>query len=91
MSTPVRGLVPLAQRHLLGIRPVGPGYRSIVLAPAALVAMDIEATVPTPFGPISASKSRRGGWTFRVPKEIEICNNVKSDGVSVLRHGSGCG
>ncbi|MEI7436571.1 MAG: hypothetical protein WCL16_07170 [bacterium] len=85
------GLVPLAQRHLLGIRPVGPGYRSIVLAPAALVAMDIEATVPTPFGPISASKSRRGGWTFRVPKEIEICNNVKSDGVSVLRHGSGCG
>lgn len=69
------GLVPLAQRHLLGIRPLEPGYRAVELAPLVDAAMDVEATVPTSFGPIRALKSRRGRWTFKVPVEIEIRNS----------------
>jgi hypothetical protein len=68
------GLVPLVQRALLGIRPVEPGFSVVELAPSGAAGLAVDATVPTPFGPIRARREKRGPWTVRAPVEIEIRN-----------------
>lgn len=51
------GLVPIATRHLLGITPTSPGYRTVSLKPHCPLPLAFQATVPTPAGPIKVERN----------------------------------
>jgi hypothetical protein len=65
------GLVPLAQRWLLGIEPLAPGFAEVALHPAAPMPWAFEATVPTPHGPLRVSSDGRGApLRYAVPDGV---------------------
>ena len=77
------GAVPLALRYLLGIRPAGPGFGSISIAPALEIPWAFEATVPTPHGIISVERSEESGPVrYALPGSIELEGEVP-DGVTI--------
>ena len=66
-------VVPLTTELLLGITPTQPGFTEIALNPAADLPWSYQATVPTPFGPISVEKESPMATTrYCVPKEIKL-------------------
>jgi hypothetical protein len=67
------GLVPIAARNLLGIRPTSPGYKSVTLQPLGQLPWTFQATVPTPEGPIVVRRDDpRGPVRYSLPKAIRV-------------------
>ena len=67
------GLVPIAARHLLGITPTRPGYRSITLQPLLELPWSYRAVVPTPEGAITVERDDpKGPVRYSVPSAIKI-------------------
>ena len=67
------GLATMTTRYLLGVRPVEPGMRKVVLDPSATTRATFEASVPTPMGMIRVWKSTPGGKVeYRLPKGVEV-------------------
>ncbi|MFV0400753.1 MAG: alpha-L-rhamnosidase C-terminal domain-containing protein [Oscillospiraceae bacterium] len=61
----------------LGIRPEGPGYRTVLVAPAEFALGDMEATLHTARGPVKASRKRRGDmirfdYAFPGPTPVHV-------------------
>ncbi len=66
------GAVPLAQRYLLGVEAVEPGFARVSLRPTACPTWRFTATVPTPHGPIMAQRdTARGPVRYRLPDGVE--------------------
>ncbi len=55
------GMVGLTARHLLGVEPLEPGYRSVRIRAVADLPWTFEAAIPTPHGTIRAIKERAHG------------------------------
>ena len=73
------GLIPLTQRHLMGLHPTAPGWARLTLEASARLPMDYEASVATPFGPIHVSFDTASDTTrFRVPGGIELSGGPAS-------------
>ena len=65
-------MVPITARHLLGVRPVAPGYAQVVFDPLPLWPGTYEATIPTPHGPIRVRQERRGAVEYELPRGVEV-------------------
>jgi len=69
------GIVPLLSKFVLGIRPVGVGYKKCRFDPRCERFEWVEGRVPTPCGFIEARVERRGDSLkkkYKAPKGIEI-------------------
>jgi len=67
------GLVPLAQRHLMGLAPQEPGWEKLTIEAPADLPMAYQATIPTPHGVIKVSKEKASAPVrYQIPPEIEI-------------------
>lgn len=74
------GLIPLAQRHLMGLVPKAPGWAQLAIDTAAALPMGFDARVPTSHGPIRVSRATRTGTLhYRIPTDIEIVGMPKDD------------
>ncbi len=78
------GAVPIAQRYLLGIRPVEPGYARVALHPPTDLPWAFEATVPTPHGIIRVERPDKGApVAYILPPGVEV-EGPLPEGVEVL-------
>ncbi len=79
------GLVPLVQRHLLGIQALEPGFRAIRIAPTAPPwRMAFEAAVPTPHGVIRALRdSPEEPLRLHLPRGVALVGPTP-DGVHLV-------
>lgn len=67
------GLVDLVNTHLLGIRIEAPAFRRISFDPCLPNGLAVQATVPTPYGPMVIEKAAgQDRVEARFPKEIEV-------------------
>ncbi len=81
------GLVPLTQRHLMGLAPLAPGWAKLAIEPPVQCAMAFKATVPTCRGKVEILREQPGSpVVYRVPSGIDIVT-VPSAGVVVEREG----
>lgn len=53
-------------RHLLGVRPLTPGYKSILIEPKTGSLKWVSGIVPTPFGPVAVRQQTEGGYRLVV-------------------------
>jgi len=67
------GLVPLSQRHLMGLSPAAPGWSELAIEPPATAGMAFEASIPTSHGIVEVSRAEPGGPVrYRVPSGINV-------------------
>ncbi|MFD2333508.1 alpha-L-rhamnosidase C-terminal domain-containing protein [Cohnella sp. GCM10020058] len=89
-STPVQWM----SRHLLGIRPLAPGYSKIAFQPHAVPGMNrCQGTVSTPLGPIHVGWEKQADGTLAstidAPEGIEIVDSTGSDRLQPVTRGDG--
>ena len=75
------GLVPLMQRHMMGLSPLAPGWDRLAIEPPAELPFEYEASVPTPHGIVKVAQEAGGRPRFRLPHGIELA--VKPSDVKV--------
>ena len=81
------GLVPLAQRHLLGLAPVAPGWASLALAEPPRLPMAFQATVPTPQGTVSVSRDDSAGpLRYVLPPGMELAGEIPAESIVEKRN-----
>lgn len=79
------GLIPLTQRHLLGLAPQEPGYGALALEPTLAYPLAFTATIPTPHGPIQVTRDdRKAPFRYKIPKAIKITKSPK-EGILIER------
>ncbi|HUT56579.1 MAG TPA: hypothetical protein VNA25_01760 [Phycisphaerae bacterium] len=79
------GLVPLTQRHLMGLSPVAPGWSRLSLEGPAAIPLAFRATVPTPYGPVVVTRDERQETVhYGIPAGIDL-TTVPPSGVVVER------
>lgn len=67
------GLVPIAQRHLMGLAPQAPGWSQLAIEAPAALPMAFDATVSTHHGPLRVTRDDQAGPVrYRVPAGIEV-------------------
>lgn len=67
------GLIPLAQRWLMGLSPRAPGWAELAVEAPAGLPLAFEATVPTLHGPVRVSRAERGAPVqYRIPAGIRV-------------------
>ena len=70
------GPTPWLQRHVLGVRPLEPGFRTVEVKPELGYLSFAEGTVPTPAGPlyVKARKDSNGKTIVEVkaPKGVKV-------------------
>nr|WP_286672398.1 alpha-L-rhamnosidase C-terminal domain-containing protein [Cohnella hashimotonis] len=71
-------------RHLLGIRPLAPGYSKIAFQPHAVPGMNrCQGTVSTPMGPVHVRWEKQADGTLAstidAPEGIEIVDGTGND------------
>lgn len=69
------GPTPWLSRHVLGVRPVKPGFEEVVVEPHLGRLGSVEGTVPTPRGLIRVKHTRNADGSIKT--EIEAPENVK--------------
>lgn len=69
------GSTPWLSRHVLGVRPVKPGFEEVVVEPHLGRLGSVEGTVPTPRGLIRVKHTRNADGSIKT--EIEAPENVK--------------
>lgn len=73
------GIVPIVNRHLVGVDPLAPGCQVVRLQPSPTVPCSFKAEVPTPYGPIRATRHEHASVVqYRVPREITLVGDNES-------------
>jgi len=81
------GLVPLTQRHLMGLAPLAPGWAKLAIEPPVQLDMAFKATVPTCRGKVEIWREQPGSpVVYRLPSGIDVVA-APSAGVVVEREG----
>ncbi len=65
------GPTAFLSEHILGVRPLAPGFRRVEIAPQFAGLREISGSVPTPYGPIRIAGTPED-WHWEAPKEIEV-------------------
>ena len=65
------GPAAFLSEHLLGIRPLAPGFRRIEIAPQFCGLEELSGSVPTPYGPVRI-EGTPDDWRWEVPDGIEV-------------------
>ena len=84
----------IISRFVLGVRPLEPGFRKVLIHPQPGPLTEVAGSVPTPHGPISVSLSRTPSGQqkleVRIPENVRAKIGLKRDGQTaptLLVHG----
>ena len=78
------GPAAFLSEHILGVRPLAPGFRRVVIKPEFTGLQELSGSVPTPYGPIRISGTP-DDWHWEAPEEIEVVAVNKTGNTQKIR------